>query len=222
MGGDLIPTMSLGIPGDSITAVLMGALLIQGLRPGPQLFSQHPDFVASVYVALAIAIAFTTAVGLLGARVFARVLAVPKPVLIVGITILCSVGAYAVNNAVFDVGVMVFFGLLGYIMQKAGFPVLPMAFGLILGPMFEDNLRRTLVVSGGSLLIYLQRPISVLLLLLSVAVGAYPLYLEHRHRRRGPALGVVEAALVDGEQAVFLAAAPDRGAEDNAGDRSRP
>jgi putative tricarboxylic transport membrane protein len=222
MGGDLIPTMSLGIPGDSITAVLMGALLIQGLRPGPQLFSQHPDFVASVYVALAIAIAFTTAVGLLGARVFARVLAVPKPVLIVGITILCSVGAYAVNNAVFDVGVMVFFGLLGYIMQKAGFPVLPMAFGLILGPMFEDNLRRTLVVSGGSLLIYLQRPISVLLLLLSVAVGAYPLYLEHRHRRRGPALGVVEAALVDGEQAVFLAAAPDRGAEDNAGDRPRP
>jgi putative tricarboxylic transport membrane protein len=141
--------------------------------------------------------------------VFARVLAIPKPVLIAGITILCVVGSYAVNNAVFDVGVMVVFGVLGYVMQKGGFPVLPMAFGLILGPMFEDNLRRTLVVSGGSLLIYVQRPISVLLLLLSAAVGIYPLYLEYQHRRRGRALSVVETALLEGDAALLKVTASD-------------
>ncbi|HXF82855.1 MAG TPA: tripartite tricarboxylate transporter permease [bacterium] len=183
MGGDLIPTMSLGIPGDSITAVLMGALLIQGLRPGPQLFTEHRDFVAGVYVALGVAIALTTALGLLGARLFARTLRLPKAVLLAGIALLCVVGAYAVNNSVFDVWVMVLFGGVGYLMQKAGFPVLPLIFGLILGPMFEENLRRTHIVSQGSLLVYLQRPLSLALLALAAATAAYPLLLEWRHRR---------------------------------------
>jgi putative tricarboxylic transport membrane protein len=198
IGGDLIPTMSLGIPGDSITAVLMGALLIQGLRPGPLLFREHADFVASVYVALAVAVVLTTLLGLLGARVFARVLAVPKPVLLVGIGVLCVVGSYAVNNAVSDVGLMLVCGVVGFLMQKAGFPVVPLVFGLILGPMFEENLRRTLVLSGGDWLIFLRRPLSLTLLLLSAATAAYPLLLEYRQRRSeaarrpvvGPAGGV--------------------------------
>ncbi|MDQ7842182.1 MAG: tripartite tricarboxylate transporter permease [Armatimonadota bacterium] len=187
MGGDLIPTMSLGVPGDSITAVLMGALLIQGLRPGPQLFTEHRDFVAAVYVALGMAIALTTILGLLGARLFAWTLRLPRAVLLTGITGLCVVGAYAVNNALFDVWMMVFFGGVGYLMQKAGFPVLPLIFGLILGPMFEENLRRTLIVSNGSLLVYLQRPLSVTLLVLAAATATYPLLLEWRHRRRAVA-----------------------------------
>lgn len=203
MGGDLIPTMSLGIPGDSITAVLMGALLIQGLRPGPQLFTEHPGFVASVYVALAIAVLFTTTAGLLGARLFARVLSIPKPVLLAAIAVLCVVGAFAVNNSLFDVGQMLVFGTLGYVMQKAGFPVLPLVFGLILGPMFEENLRRTLVVSGGDLSVYITRPISAALLLLSAVTAAYPIYLDYRHRRRGRSASVVETALLEGDDALL-------------------
>ncbi|MDR7519140.1 MAG: tripartite tricarboxylate transporter permease [Armatimonadota bacterium] len=183
IGGDLIPTMSLGIPGDSITAVLMGALLIQGLRPGPLLFRDHPDFVAAVYVALGVAVVLTTAVGLLGARMFATVLSIPKAVLLSAIAILCVVGAYAVNNSLFDVGIMVAFGVVGYLMQKAGFPVVPLVFGLILGPMFEENLRRTLMLSGGDWLVYLRRPISLTLLALAVVTAAYPVWLESRHRR---------------------------------------
>lgn len=184
IGGDLIPTMSLGIPGDGITAVLMGALLIQGLRPGPLLFKEHPEFVAAVYVALGVAVVLTTALGLLGARLFARVLALPQPVLLCGIAMLCVVGAYAVNNSLFDVGVMIAFGVLGYGMQKLGFPVVPLVFGLILGPMLEENVRRTLVVSNGDWLVYLRRPLSAILLALSVLTAAYPAYLEVRARWR--------------------------------------
>ncbi|MDR7574071.1 MAG: tripartite tricarboxylate transporter permease [Armatimonadota bacterium] len=184
IGGDLIPTMSLGIPGDSITAVLMGALLIQGLRPGPLLFREHPEFVAAVYVALAVAVVLTTALGLLGARIFARALSVPKPVLLVSIAVLCVVGSFAVNNSVADVGLTLAFGVAGYLMQKAGFPVVPLVFGLILGPMFEENLRRTLVLSGGDWLIYVRRPLSLVLLILSVLTATYPLLLEARQRRR--------------------------------------
>jgi putative tricarboxylic transport membrane protein len=187
IGGDLIPTMSLGIPGDGITAVLMGALLIQGLRPGPLLFKEHPEFVAAVYVALGVAVVLTMAIGLLGVKLFARVLAVPQPVLLSAIAMLCVVGAYAVNNSVFDVGMMIAFGVLGWLMLRLGFPVVPLVFGLILGPMLEENVRRTLVVSGGDWLVYLRRPISVLLLALAVATAAYPAFLEYRARRRGRA-----------------------------------
>jgi putative tricarboxylic transport membrane protein len=113
------------------------------------------------------------------------VLAVPQPVLLSAIAMLCVVGAYAVNNSLFDVGVMVAFGVLGWMMQKLGFPVVPLVFGLILGPMLEENVRRTLVVSNGDWLVYLQRPISVLLLALAAATAAYPALLEYRARRRG-------------------------------------
>ncbi|MDQ7839452.1 MAG: tripartite tricarboxylate transporter permease [bacterium] len=184
VGGSLVPMMSLGIPGDTMTAVLMGALLIQGLRPGPLLFRDHPGFVAAVYVALVIAIVLTTALGLLGARTFARVVSVPKPVLLVTIAVLCVVGSYAVNNSLFEVGVMLVFGVLGYLGQKAGFPMVPIVFGLILGPMFEENLRRTLVLSGGNWLVFVQRPISVALLVLAILTAAYPIYLERRQEVR--------------------------------------
>jgi putative tricarboxylic transport membrane protein len=137
-----------------------------------------------VYVALGLAITLTTALGLLGARIFAQTLRLPKAVLLTAITLLCVVGSYAVNNSLFDVWVMVLFGGVGYLMQKAGFPTLPLIFGLILGPMFEENLRRTLIVSNGSLLVYLQRPLSLTLLLLAAVTAAYPLVLEWRHRRK--------------------------------------
>lgn len=184
IGGSLIPMMTLGIPGDTMTAVLMGALLIQGLRPGPLLFRDHPGFVAAVYVALGIAIVITTLLGLLGARTFARVVSVPKPVLLLTIAVLCVVGSYAVNNSLFDVGAMMTFAVLGYLGQKAGFPVVPVVFGLILGPMFEENLRRTLILSGGSWLVFVQRPISLTLLGLAVLTAAYPIYLERRQEAR--------------------------------------
>lgn len=174
VGGALIPMMTLGIPGDSMTAVLIGALLIHGLRPGPALFKDRLDFVAIVYVSLFIAILLTTAIGLLGVRVFARVLDAPRRILLTGVAILCVIGAYAVNNSTFDVVVMTVFGVVGYLMPKVGMPVAPVGFGLILGPILEENIRRSLVVNG-TWWVFLQRPASLVMLLISLAALIYPM-----------------------------------------------
>lgn len=183
VGGALIPMMTLGIPGDSMTAVLVGALLIHGLRPGPALFSEHVDFVATVYVALLAAILLTLFFGLIGIRWFARLLHAPRNVLMTAITVLCVVGSYAVRNSLFDVGVMIVFGAIGYLMSRIGMPVAPVVFGLILGPLLEENIRRTLIVSG-DWTVFLTRPISASLLAISVAALAWPA-VRDRLRRRG-------------------------------------
>lgn len=167
IGGAMIPMMTFGIPGDTMTAVLIGALLVHGLRPGPELFREHADFVMAVLVSLAVATVLTTALGLLGARAAARIFALPRHLMLPAIAVLCVVGSYAVNNSFFDVQLMVVFGVLGYLMNKAGVPAGPVVFGLTLGPLFEENLRRTLVVYDGNWWVFLTRPVSVAILGLS-------------------------------------------------------
>ncbi|PWB61858.1 MAG: C4-dicarboxylate ABC transporter permease [Bradyrhizobiaceae bacterium] len=174
VGGALIPMMTLGIPGDTMTAVLMGALLIHGLRPGPLLFAEHAGFVGAVYVALFLALVFTAVFGLALMRQFVRLLQTPSHVLLVIITLLCVVGAFAIRNNMTDVYVMLAFGVVGYLMYALAIPVAPLAFGLILGPLLEENLRRSLVVGDGSWLIFLERPLAAALLALSLAALVYP------------------------------------------------
>ena len=182
VGGALIPMMTLGIPGDSMTAVLIGALLIHGLRPGPQLFTDRLDFVASVYVALLIAIVLTLIFGLIGIRYFARILRAPRNVLMTAVTVLCFIGSYAVGNSIFDVLVMIASGAVGYAMHRVGMPVAPVVFGLILGPLLEENVRRALIVND-TWSVFVTRPISATLLLVSIAALVYPLYRDRRLRR---------------------------------------
>lgn len=168
VGGALIPMLTLGIPGDPMTAVLIGALLIHGLRPGPLLFKDHPDFVALVMVTLAIAIIVTCVLGLAGAKIFARIISLPKRTLFPAIFVLCVVGSYAEYNSVFDIWTMLVFGVLGYIMNKTDMPISPVVLGFVLGPILEDNLRRALMLSGGGLLSFVTRPVSLILLVLTV------------------------------------------------------
>lgn len=187
IGGALIPMMTLGIPGDTMTAVLMGALLIHGLRPGPLLFEEHSGFVAAVYVSLFIGTLLTFVFGMLLMRQFVRLLQAPSHVLLVLITLLCIVGAFAMRNNMTDVYVMIAFGVIGYIMAALEIPVAPLAFGLILGPLLEENLRRSLIVSDGSWMIFVERPIACTMLLLSVLALAYPMFapaLRRMWRRR--------------------------------------
>ena len=184
VGGALIPMMTLGIPGDSMTAVLVGALMIHGLRPGPALFVDRLDFVASVYVALILAIFLTTAFALLGIRYIARILDAPKNLLMTAITVLCMVGSYAVRNTLFDVLIMIISGAVGYLMYQIRMPVAPVVFGMILGPLLEENIRRSLIVSGGQWWIFFQRPISLMLLLFSIAALVYPMIRDRISRRR--------------------------------------
>ncbi|PVH27252.1 tripartite tricarboxylate transporter permease [Pararhodobacter oceanensis] len=168
VGGSLVPMMTLGIPGDPVTAVLMGALLIHGLRPGPMLFVNNPGFVAGVYVAVFIGVILTLVVGFGLMRVVAQIMRIPRALLFCTIAILCMVGAFAIRNSLTDVYVMLFFGVLGYIMFLLRLPPAPLVFGLILGPILEENLRRTLILSRGSWTVFIERPISLALIIMSL------------------------------------------------------
>jgi putative tricarboxylic transport membrane protein len=181
VGGALVPMMTLGIPGDSMTAVMVGALLIHGLRPGPQLFVERLDFVAIVYVALLLAILLTLLFGLVGIRAFARILNAPKNVLMTAVAMLCVVGSYAVRNSVFDVLVMIASGAIGYLMHRVKMPVAPVVFGLILGPLLEENIRRSLIVNG-DWWVFVTRPISLVLLLISIFALIYPAWRDRRRK----------------------------------------
>ena len=167
-GGAMIPLLSLGIPGDAVTAVLLGAFIIQGLRPGPLLYRDHMDVVYSVFAAMIIANIAMFIVGLLGVRFFARVISLRKSMLLPIIFLLSIVGSYSMRNSVFDIWVAIFFGVVGYILQRYQFPVSPILLALILGPMAESNLRRSLIINDGSMLAVLTRPITATFLALGL------------------------------------------------------
>ncbi|KPQ05889.1 MAG: putative tricarboxylic transport membrane protein [Rhodobacteraceae bacterium HLUCCA12] len=175
VGGSLVPMMTLGIPGDPITAVLMGALLIHGLRPGPMLFANNPGFVAGVYVAVFLAVILTLVIGFGFMRVVAQIMRVPRVLLFCTIALLCVVGAYAIRNNLIDVYIMLFFGVVGYLMLLLRLPPAPLVFGLIMGPILEENLRRSLILSRGSWGVFIERPISLALIAASLAAVLAPL-----------------------------------------------
>ena len=180
-GGALIPMLTLGIPGDAMTAVLMGGLIIQGLRPGPLLFQQQLPFVSSIFISLLLSVVFMLVIGLLGARGFAKLITVPKKFLIPAILVFSLVGSYAIGNSIFDVWVLIASGVIGFLLQKLSFPIAPVILGLVLGPLFESNLRRSLMLSQGNWATFVQRPISLFFLIIVVLILAGP-YLMGRLR----------------------------------------
>lgn len=170
-GGAMIPMLSLGVPGDAVTAIILGAFVIQGLRPGPLLYRDHMDVVYSVFAAMMIANVVMLIVGLIGVRFFAKVITVRKGVLLPVIFVLSIVGSFSMRNSLFDVWVALFFGVIGFFLQRYRFPVSPILLALILGPMAEANLRRALIISDGSMVEVLARPITATFL----ALGAVSL-----------------------------------------------
>ncbi len=167
-GGALVPTLTLGIPGDSVTAILIGALLVHGIRPGPGLFEDESALVFSIFVGFFLVYVVILIAGLLGAHLWVRILNFPPKYLWPAIIVLCVVGSFALRGGIFDVWAMVLAGLLGFIMRMDGYPLAPMVLGLILGPIAEENLRRSLELSGGSLDIIYTSPIAMAILVLSV------------------------------------------------------
>ncbi len=167
-GGAMIPMLTLGIPGDAVTAVILGALMMHGVRPGPELFEKQTHLLSAIFIGLLVANLLVLPVGLAGARLFAQTVRAPRHYLFPLIVVLCVVGSYAINNSMFDVGAMLLFGMVGWILRRAGFPIAPLVLGLILGRMVEENLRRALILSGGSWMVFVQRPIALSLLVLAV------------------------------------------------------
>ena len=172
--GAMVPMFALGIPGSGTTAVMLGALIMFGLRPGPELFQQHSDFVWAVIASMYIGNIMLLVLNLPLAPLFAVLLRVPYAVLYPVILALCVVGVYSQSNSVDDLWLMVFFGLLGYFMKRYDFPAAPLILGLVLEPLFENALRQSLSLSHGSPAIFFTRPISATLLALTAAAILLP------------------------------------------------
>ncbi|RJQ48716.1 MAG: C4-dicarboxylate ABC transporter permease [Desulfobacteraceae bacterium] len=159
-GGAMVPMLTLGVPGDAVTAVLMGALTIHNYQPGPMLFAEHPEIVYPIFAAMILAQFVMLFVGLGGARFFARLINIDRKMLTPIIFLLCIVGSYSMRFSFFDVGVSLIIGIIAYFMNYYGYPGSPILLSIILGPMVEQNLRRSLVISNGDPTIFLTRPIS--------------------------------------------------------------
>ena len=170
IGGGLIPTLTLGIPGDIVMAIMLGALMIQGLVPGPLLFQQHTVVVYSIFSALIVANLFMLFMGLFSIRWMAKILLVPTGVLMPAVIALCVVGGYAINNSTFDLIIVGIFGVVGYLLLKIEIPQAPLLLSMILTPIAETNFRRALVISDGSYGIFFTSPISAFLLALAAFV----------------------------------------------------
>ncbi|GAE24569.1 tricarboxylate transport membrane protein TctA [Halalkalibacter wakoensis JCM 9140] len=182
-GATLIPMMTLGIPGDVVTAVLLGALLIQGLQPGPQLFQNHGGLVYTIMIGFILVNIIMFFVAKLAIKQFAKISQVPATVLFPIVLMCCLVGAYAYDNSMRSVWFALFFGIVGYVLPKFGYSVIPMLIGIILGPLAETSLRRSLVLSNESLLIFFQRPISLFFIILIVLSIVVPLFKKYRDKR---------------------------------------
>jgi len=185
-GGAMIPTMALGIPGSGTTAVILGALLIHGMRPGPLLFIQNADVVYAVFVGMFFANLMFLGLGLGGAKIFSQILRVPNYVLSPIILVLCLVGTYALHNNMADVWIMLICGLVGYKMKSYGFAAAPIVLGLVLGELIEISLRRSLIVFDNNAFVFFTRPWSLLFIVLTILGLCAPLitsWLENRGRK---------------------------------------
>lgn len=184
-GGALIPLLTIGIPGDSGTAVMLGALMMQGIIPGPLLFTEQTDKVYLIIVGLFLANICMGLLGFAGIRLFSKIVAIPDVILTPMIFIFCFVGTFAMNHNISDIFLMIIAGILGYFMLKMDFCVPPLILGLILGRTLESNLRRSLVLSDGSPVIFLQRPIAFVLLIAAFISLIYPLVLPYIRKMGG-------------------------------------
>ena len=163
----MIPLLSLGVPGDSVTAILLGAFIIHGLQPGPLLYKDHMNVVYMVFASLLVANIAMFVLGAIGVRFFSRVIGMDKRLLLPIIFVLSIIGSYSMRNSFFDIFLTLGFGIVGFLLQRYGFPLAPILLALILGPMAESNLRRMLVISQGRVDVFLEHPIAMTLFVLA-------------------------------------------------------
>ena len=177
VGGSLIPMLTLGIPGNAVTAALLGGLLIHGLIPGPLLFTEAPDVLYPFILSLFLANLFFAVVAFGGLKYVAKIVLVPQGVIAPVVTALAVIGAYSFRNLGFDIWIMFAMGMMGYALRKAGYPLAPIILGIILGPMAEENLDRVMTLAGAadlSLLGYFsQRWVTILLMVMTILTLIY-------------------------------------------------
>jgi putative tricarboxylic transport membrane protein len=173
-GGALIPMSTLGIPGDLVTSILLGGLIIHGLQPGPLLFKTNTDIIGSIFGGYLISNLISFLMALFLVRIFIKLLKVPMHYLFPVILVMCVIGAFTINNRMFDVWVLVGTGIVGYLLTQNGFSLPPIILGYILGPIIESNYRTAILASRGNFLDVFTRPISVFLLILGLLFLLWP------------------------------------------------
>ena len=182
--GAMVPLLALGIPGSGSTAVMLGGLMLYGLRPGPMLFHTNPDFVWAVIASMFVGNVILLVMNLPMVPLFAASLRFPYSILYPAILLICIIGAYSMNNNVFDVWVMLIFGVVGYFMKKYDIPGAPMAIALVLGPLLEHSLYKALALAHGDITVFVRRPISAVLLGMTAAMTLVVVFKSMRMMRR--------------------------------------
>lgn len=184
IGGAMIPLLTLGIPGDTATAMLLGGFMIHGIQPGPLLFESHGDVVYGVFTAMILSSFFMLIWSLGAMRLFIRILKVPKNYLFPIIVVLCSVGAFALDNRVFDAASIILFGVIGYALEKLKYPLPPFILGFVLGGTFEQNLRRGLQIGNGNIFDLFNYPIAILFLAATVVSIIFSIRSYHKNAKK--------------------------------------
>lgn len=182
VGGAMIPLLTLGIPGSTITAILIGAFMVHDIYPGPLLFVNHLDLVYVIFIGLIVASFGFALFGFLSARFAPLVLKAPPAIVMPLIAVFCLVGAYASRENPWDIGLAVFFGVFAYIIGEFGIPTPPIILGYVLGPLVETNFRSSLQLSDGSPMIFLTRPICLVSLILTIVILLYPIWRKRLHK----------------------------------------
>jgi len=182
-GGAFIPLLTLGIPANSVMAVLLGAMMIHGMQPGPMLVKEQPGLFWGAITSMYLGNVMLLILNLPLIGLWVKILKVPYPILFPLILLFCLIGAYSLNNSIVEVLIMVIFGLIGYLFKKFEYEAAPLILALVLGPMLETALRRSLLLSAGDPMIFLTRPISAVLMLISFFLLAYPLVPWLRKKR---------------------------------------
>lgn len=184
-GGALVPTLALGIPGDVITAVMMSALLIQGVTPGVNMMNDNPQILYVAFIALALANIGILVFGAATARLWVRILQVPRPLLYGAIVVLALIGSYGARQNIFDMQVALIAGIVGFFMRYAGFPTVPLVIGMVLGPMFETTLRQSMILTDSSLVRFVvEHPVADVLLLIAIGFLVLPGLQARKSKRR--------------------------------------
>ena len=190
LAGSWIPALVFGIPGDSITAIVIGVLYMKNMNPGPTLFTTNPQNIYAVFILFIVANIIMVPLGILCIKAAKQILKVPRRVLMPLILLFCIVGTFAINNSVFDVGVMLAAGVIAYLLEENGFPIAPAILGVVLGGMLEENFITSMIKAEGNLLEFVSRPIAASLAAVTVLVWFAPIAVRRlRAARTGLSTG---------------------------------
>ena len=184
IGGAMTTMLTLGLPGDSVTAILLGSLTMYGLQPGSKMFTENADFTAQVMLLMILANIAFLIIGLLTAKSTAKVLNIAQPTVWAAVSILCIVGSYCISNSFTDVIIMLIMGVLGFFLKVYNFPTGPLVLGLLLGNTMEKNMRRALTLSKGDWSYFVSQPISCVILVLVVVTFCLPFVMDYLKKRK--------------------------------------